>query len=108
MDTKSDGQFIIMQGKIEANKQDMKSNKKDSDKKMMKLTEDFKAIFASIITSMTENINISKSSPAQKYSSKPQDPTTVVPANRRDLPLGGGHSKKIGVMWTLKHEISSP
>ena len=34
----SNEQFIVMQYSIEANKQDIKSNKKDSDKKMMKLT----------------------------------------------------------------------
>ena len=38
MDKKSDEQFIIMQVEIEAKKQEMKSNKKDSDEKMMKLT----------------------------------------------------------------------
>ena len=35
MENKSDNQFIIMKGAIEANKQDMKSNKQDSDEKMM-------------------------------------------------------------------------
>ena len=38
MDNESDEQFIIMQGKIEANKQEMKSNKQDSDEKMMQFT----------------------------------------------------------------------
>ena len=32
----------------------------------------------------------------------------MVPANRRAPILEGGHSTKIGEMWTLKHEISSP
>ena len=32
----------------------------------------------------------------------------MVPANSRDPPLGRGNSTKIGGMWTLKHEISSP
>ena len=36
-----------------------------------------------------------------------QDPTNVVLANRRDPPLEGGHSKKIGSMWTLKQKIRS-
>ena len=36
------------------------------------------------------------------------DPTTVVPANRRDTKLYGGHCTKIGFMLTLKHDISSP
>ena len=37
--------------------------------------------------------------------------TTVrdrVTADRRAPLLEGGHSTKIGSMWTLKHEISSP
>ena len=33
MENNSDEQFIIMQAAIEANKQDMKSNKQDSDEK---------------------------------------------------------------------------
>ena len=43
-----------------------------------------------------------------KDSSNAQDPTTLVPANKRDSPLEGGSSMKIGGMWTLKHEIISP
>ena len=58
MDKISDEQFIIMQSKIEVNKKDMKSNNQDSDEKMMKLTEDFKAMLASTITSMMNQINI--------------------------------------------------
>ena len=48
------------------------------------------------------------SSPTQKDTSTPPEPTNVVPVNRRYTPLEGGHSTKIGGMWTLKHEISSP
>ena len=57
---------------------------------------------------MMDQTNIPKSSPTQKDTSTPPDRTTVVPANRRDPPLEGEHSTKIGGMWTLKHEISSP
>ena len=32
----------------------------------------------------------------------------MVPSISRDPPLDGGHSTKMGDMWTLKHEISSP
>ena len=56
---------------------------------------------------MVDQTNISKYSPTQKYTSTPLEPTTVVPTNRRDPPLEGRHSTKIGGMWTLKHEISS-
>ena len=44
MDTKSDEQLTIIQSEIEANKQYMKANKKDSDDKITKFTEDFKAM----------------------------------------------------------------
>ena len=74
----------------------------------MKLIEDFKAMIKSTMTSMMDQTNISKSSPDQKYSPKPLDPTTVVSSNMRAPPLDGGHSTKIGGMWTLKHKISSP
>ena len=50
MDNKSDEQFLIIQAKIEANKQDMKANNKDSDDKMMNFIEDFKINLASSIT----------------------------------------------------------
>ena len=86
----------------------MKTNKNDSDEKMMKLIEDFNAIIASSITSIIDHINTSKSSPDHKDSTKPPDPTTVVPDNRRSSPLHSGNSTEIGAMWTLKHEISSP
>ena len=71
---------------------------------MNNLTEDLTAI----ITSMMEYINSQKSSPDQKDSPKDQDPTTVVPDNKKDSLLEGRHYTKIGGMWTLKREISSP
>ena len=61
-----------------------------------------------MIASIMDQIKILKSSSGTNYSPKAQDPTTVVPANKRDQPLQDGHYKKIGGMWTLKHEISSP
>ena len=93
MDNKSDEQFIIMQAIIEANKQEMKSNKKDPNEKIMKLTEDFKEILASI----TDQINTLKYSPTQKDSTNPPYHNTVVPAYRRDPPLDGGKSEKMVV-----------
>ena len=56
---------------------------------------------------MIDQITIYKSSPEKKYSPKSQDPTPVVPSNKKDPPLEGGHSKQIGGMSTLKHDISS-
>ena len=44
----------------------------------------------------------------QKYKSTPPEPTTVVPDKNRAPQLEGVPYTKIGDMWTLKHEISSP
>ena len=75
---------------------------------MMNITEDFKEMLASSITSIMNQIKTSEYSPAQKDSTKLPDPTTVVPVNGRSPPLDVGQSTKIGAMWTPKHEISSP
>ena len=39
---------------------------------------------------------------------KAQDPTTVNPANNNAPPLEGENSAKVGGVWTLKHDTSSP
>ena len=77
---------------------------------MTKLSEDFKIMSAVLSDQINKpnHINIMSSSPTQKDTTNPPDPTTVVPDHRRSPPLEGGHSTKIGGMWTLKHEISSP
>ena len=86
-----------MQDTLEANSQYF-------DEKMKNITEDLTAM----ITSMMYHIKISKSSPDRKDSTKAQDPTTVVPDDKRDSPLEGGNFTKIGGMRTLKHEINPP
>ena len=65
-------------------------------------------MLASDIISMMDQINMYKSSPYQIDQPKPHDPTTVVPSNRSTPPLYGGYSTKIGGMWNLNHDISSP
>ena len=57
---------------------------------------------------LLNQFNNMSSSPTQKDTSNPLDPTTVVPTNRSDIPLEGGQYNRIGGMWNLKHEISSP
>ena len=69
--------------------------------------KDIKETLKVFTTFMMDQTNNSKSSPTQKDTLTPPDPNTVVPTNRRDSPLEGGGSTKIGGMWTLKHEISS-
>ena len=100
MDNKSGEQFLIMKSKI-------KSNRQETNEKLMKLKEYPKAIITSTITQMMDQTNNSKFSPAHKDTFKPTDPTTVVLNIRRDTPLGSVHSTKIGGMWNLKHEIIS-
>ena len=39
---------------------------------------------------------------------KAQDPTTAVPDKNKASSLEGVHSKTIGVIWNIKHKISSP
>ena len=36
-----------------------------------------------------------------------QDPTTTALSKNKAPPLGGGHSTKIGGVWTVKHDIIS-
>ena len=71
---------------------------------MTKLSEEFKIMFAVL----SNKLNALSSSPTQKDTSTPPEPTTVVPDNRRSPPLEEGNYIKVGGMWTLKHEISSP
>ena len=79
----------------------------NTDEKLTNTTEDLK-VLTEIITSMMDHTNNSKFSPSQKDTSKPLDPTTVVPASSRDSTLYRGYSTKIGGVWTLKHDIISP
>ena len=51
--------------------------------------------------------NVVRGPPFQWWS-PPAYPTTVVPTNRRDPRLEGGHSTNIGGIWTIKHDIRSP
>ena len=55
---------------------------------------------------MMDQIKILKYSLYKKDSPKDQDPTTMLPDNKKALPLGGRNYTKIGGMWTLKHESS--
>ena len=102
MDTKSDAQFLFIEATIAANNQETDNNQMKTDGKLKLLTENIQVLTAL----MTDKTNISKSSPAQKDTSNPPDPTTVVPTNKRAPPLERGHYTKIRGMWTLKNEIN--
>ena len=79
----------------------------NTDEKLTNITEDLKA-FTETITSMMDQTKNSELSPSQKDTSNPLYPITAVPDNRRAPPMDGRHYTKIGGMWNLKHEISSP
>ena len=104
MDTKSDDQFLAIRATIEAKKQETDNNHKETTENIKQLTE----ILNQVLSEMKDKNNISKSSPSQKDTSTPPDPTTTVQTNRKAPPLEGGISENIGGMWTLKHDIRSP
>ena len=108
MENKYEDQFILMKEEIENNKQQMKSEMKDIKEQIKAEMKDNKETLKTFATFVVYQTNISKSSPAQKDTSTPPDPTTVVLTDSTSPPLEGVHSTKIGGMWTLKHEISSP
>ena len=66
------------------------NNRKYSNAEIRNLTEEL----TRIITSMTDHIRISKSSPENKDSPNDQDPTTVFPYTKRAPPLECRHSTK--------------
>ena len=61
-----------------------------------------------MLAEITDQINTLVSSPNQNDSPKPLDTINLALPNRRATPLYGGQSTKIGGMWNLKHDISSP
>ena len=97
MENKNEDQFILMKEEIENNKQQMKAEMKE-----------IKETLKTFTAFMMDQTKISKSSPAQKDTLTPPDPTTTVQTNKRAPTLEGGISENIGGMWTLKHDISSP
>ena len=103
MDNKSDDQFLIMQDTIDDNRQATDYKMKTYDSNIDKLT----VLIKNIDEMMGQNQN-SIPSIYYMYFPKAQDPTTVVLANNKAPTLEGGNSTKIGGMWNLKNDISSP
>ena len=112
MYTKSDEQFLVIKATIKSNNQESNNNHNNTDEKLTILTDNQKDTNETLKLLLAEmkidKNNISKSYPSQKDTSTTPDPTTMLPANRRDPPLDGGQYTNIGGMWTLKHEIRSP
>ena len=104
MDTKSDDQLLSIEATIEANKQEDEKNHKGTTDNIKQITETLNQVLAE----MKDKKRKSKSSPAQKDTLTPTDPTTMFQTNRRAPHLQGGICENIGGMWTLKYETSSP
>ena len=107
IDKKSDEEFLVIQATIYSNKQDIYEKQMRTGEKLTQITEYLKVL----TETMTYMMDLTKNlifSPVQRDKSTPTDPTTLVLANRKDPPLEGGNSTKIGGMWTLKHDIGSP
>ena len=82
MDTKSEEQFLVIEATIEASKQESDKNHEKTDEKLTILTDNQKNTNEKLALLLTEmkidKNNISKSSPAQKDTTTPPDPTTTV------------------------------
>ena len=89
MDTKSDDQFLAIRATIKAKKQETDNNHKETNENITLLTETLNQFLAEM---KRDKNNISKSSPSQKDTSTPPDPTTTVQTNRRAPPLEKDHS----------------
>ena len=83
MEKKNEDQFILTKEEIENNKAEMK-DVKDSINKLTTLMMDQTN---KLTTFMMDQTNMSKSSPAQKDTSPPPDPTTTVQTNKRAPPI---------------------
>ena len=94
----SDDQFLAIEATIEANKQESYNNHKKTDEKLTLITENQKEtneklnetnekLTVLLAAMKIDKNNISTSSPSQKYTSPPPEPTTTAQTNRRAPPL---------------------
>ena len=75
MDTNYDDQFLAIEATIEANKQEADKNHNETTENITLLTETLNQVLEEM---KKDKNNISKSSPSQKDTSTPPDPTTTV------------------------------
>ena len=94
MENENEDQFILMKEEIVNNKQEFKALMKDVKEDI----KDIKETLNKITTFMMDQTSISISSPAQKDTTTPPDPTTTVQTNKRAPSLEVDHSKNIGGM----------
>ena len=83
------------------------SNRQYYDERMNR--QDYKIYnLTAMVGKMLDQIQILNCLSYKMDSLQDEDYTNMVPDNKKDPTLEGGHSTKIGGMWTLKHEIKSP
>ena len=108
MKKKLDYQLLIIKAFIDGNKQAVEETKKTLKKYESEFTK-INTEFTNIKTTISQLLVQNQHSSLGKVDSlKSQYQDTVVQANKKYPPLEDGKSTKIGGMWTLKHEISSP
>ena len=108
MYNKLEDQIIIMQAmndKLASEFTEMKSNMKNRYSESTKMRSDMKNIKTMLNRIVSKKDNYL---PHNMHTPKAQDTSSMFPSNKKDSPLKGRHSMKIGVMWNLKHEIRSP
>ena len=103
-----DDQLLVIQNYIDTNKQATDELRKDCDDLKKKLNKHYSE-FSNIKTFINKVLGNNQNSLTDNMDShKSQDPTAVILDKNKSPPLEDGNSTKIGGMWTLKHDISSP
>ena len=97
-----------MQDLVDTNKQvtdELQKYRDELNKKLTKHDSDLDKIKI-----LLKQVLVQNQTPLPENMDEPkvQYPTTVFTANKKASTLKGGNYTKNGVMWTLKHEISSP
>ena len=98
MDAKLEDQILIIKASIDNNNKSTGNKYKDTDYKLDKIEKQIEKLIDKL-----EN-----SSPNMIETRNPKDCAAVVHGNRKFTSLEGGNFNTIGIMWTLKHDISSP
>ena len=98
MDANLEDQILIIKASIDNNNKATGKTYKDTDYKLDNIEKQIEKLIDKL-----EN-----SSPNIMETRNPKDCAAVVHGNRKFTSLEGGNFNTIGIMWTLKHDISSP
>ena len=98
MDAKLEDQILIIKASIDNNNKATGTKYKETDYKLDKIEKQIEKLIDKLknaYQNMMETRN-------------PKDCAAVDHGNRKFTSLEGGNFNTIGIMWTLKHDISSP